>query len=270
MFPLQELAGERTPRPVPHAPAEPFDGSGALHYEATMRKPWLPGAAVVAAGLASFTYHCSSDDVAPAATEWTLVEYGPGRCLSVNARGDAVGIAHDNTPFVVRDGTRSNLPPFADALTVPLSISDDGTIVGYAQTDDGRTPIRFVDGAWRALEGVTSGVALGTAGARIVGYAQDTRAFLWSDGKTQDLPLPPDRASLANAASENAVAGILHTASGEPPTPRAIARSSGAARRATAAIATSPSPTIRTTRRGPRRRGRCGRASAASRKEKRR
>jgi uncharacterized membrane protein len=158
---------------------------------------------------------------------WTARDLGVGRCVAINGGGVLLGLDEAGGTFTVTaDGTRTPLGAWqAGAMAIGSAIADDGTVVGYGESKAGRTAIRWKDGVWSVIAGLSPGwsaaVGIGPDG-RVVGVKShgapgELIGFVVApDGTVGALPgAPTALGSAGYLATAASAIGIVETASGE-------------------------------------------------------
>lgn len=146
-------------------------------------------------------------------------DFGPGRCVFVNAAGTVVGIGDDDVPFLMApDGDRTPLGLYDGRMTFGLVVDAQGVVSGYSDSLEGRVPLEHRDGAWQEVPGLGDGAAvLATTPAGVrAGLRNDAgglRGFVLEAGGTErTLDLPADMASAVYGITADRYVGIVEAA----------------------------------------------------------
>lgn len=149
---------------------------------------------------------------------WTAEDLGEGQCLAINARGDVLGLDATGSPFVrAADGTRTSLGTLSDGSpVVGVGLGPTGDVVGFSESSTGRTAVRWTNGQWQALAGLSGTWSVAASvddDGQIVGTTGSTdakkQAFLWKAGTAQPLPLASAASSSASARVAERITGIM-------------------------------------------------------------
>jgi probable HAF family extracellular repeat protein len=150
-------------------------------------------------------------------------DLGSGRCISVNSKGQILGVDVDDSTFLLSsDGKRSRLPVPSDAVSVTgTALDDTGRVAGYVTSSSARYAAVFESGAWRKVgrEGASSQALTVTAGGLVAGavYAKpgEPRGFVIANGTAAPFDWPPGGSAVYAAAGKERIAGIFETSDGD-------------------------------------------------------
>jgi hypothetical protein len=136
------------------------------------------------------------------AAGFRTVDVQPGRdnvLTGINANGTVIGFVGDNLlgtdAFVIRRGVVEILQnPFGYAVTVPMGIAENGTIVGYVTEPSPSRGFIVRNGEWRLIDSPTGGELVFfdiAPGGTIVGEAGlDGNSFVFRRGEFVETDLP--------------------------------------------------------------------------------
>lgn len=191
--------------------------SGKANSGDTAGTPDGGGAGGAAGGRGSGTGD-AGDGGAPPLAPWAAEDLGEGQCLAINGRGQVLGLDATGSPFVLAaDGTRTNLGTMPDGSpVVGVALGATGDVVGFSESSTGRTAVRWTNGQWQALAGLSGTWSVAASvddDGQIVGTTGSAdakkQAFLWKAGAAQPLPLTTAGSSSAFARVAKRVVGIM-------------------------------------------------------------
>ena len=169
----------------------------------------------------------SPDDAVDGGTRATVdglvaADLGNGRCVATNGHGQVVGVADDDTTFLVAaDGTRTTLkPPDGSTVVTGIAIDDAGHVSGYATTASTRYAAVYQNAAWSPLgsssghsEAMTASTD-GAIGGATFASSGTPHAFLLVGGSTISFDGPAGGSAVYAAGGGNRAAGVVQTTAG--------------------------------------------------------
>ncbi len=153
---------------------------------------------------------------ANALAPWQAEDLGEGQCLAINAQGQVLGLDAEGTFLIEADRTRTALGAMPDgARAIGAALGPNGEVVGFAESDAGRTAIRHTAGGWEVLEGVAGTWSVAASideRGQIVGTQGTSdgtvQAFIWEKGISEPV-VPSSVSSSALIRANGRVAGVM-------------------------------------------------------------